>query len=146
MTGTVAELRIGMAQHLEQHGATVAVTLVYNDVGISVDRIRADLRTVHGRLDRRLYGPRYHLRAASQRSRWWAVAEMIADYPHVHVGWTLHGDQVATLSAMLDAGLWRRCAPGGTWDVQPYRPGWAGYAVKALTTSDHVIFDHTIVR
>lgn len=144
-TATVAELRVGMARHLENLDATVALTLTYNDIAISLDRIRADLRAVHGRLDRRLYGTRFHLRPPGQRTRWWAVVEQLRDYPHIHTGWSLRTDQEAVLSAMLDDGLWRRFAPGGTWNLQPYRTGWASYAAKCLTTSDHVLIDHTIV-
>jgi hypothetical protein len=138
---SIPRLRAELAVHLERQPSTVALTLVYNDPSIPLDRIRRDLRAVHARLDRRLYGCRFHLRPAAQRTRYWATVELLDDYPHVHVGWLLP-DGGAVLRDMLDAGLWTMCAPAGTYDVQRYRHGWATYAVKCLTTTDHVIDSH----
>jgi hypothetical protein len=123
---------------------TLAVTLRYASAPITVDKIRHDLRDIHARVDRKLFGRDFHLSAT--RSSYWGVIEALDTNPHVHVGWHFPDDAGAqTLDDLLRDGLWqRRYAPGGTHDVQTHRSGWAGYACKTLRSSDHVILSSTL--
>lgn len=131
--------RAAQAEFLECQPSTVALTLVYNQHRISPERIRSDLRSLHRAVDRRLYGPRFNYRDPTDRSHLWAVIELVDAYPHVHCGWQLPPGGDVVLDSLLTRGLWRRFAPGGGFHAVPYKAGWATYAVKALTLTDHVI-------
>jgi hypothetical protein len=128
-----------MHEFLATLPATLAVTLRYASAPITADQIRHDLRDMHAKVDRRLYGRDFH--RSPTRSSYWAVVETLDTNPHAQVGWYFPRDADArTLDDLLRDGLWqRRYAMGGTHDVQPHRSGWAGYACKALRTTDHVI-------
>lgn len=140
--------REAMVAFLASIPSTLSVTLRYNAPTITLDRIRRDLRDLHAKVDRAVLGKRFN--TSDQRSSYWAVVEKLDTNPHVHAGWRFPTlDHARHLVFMLDgAELWRnRYAPGGTHDVQLYRPndyrfgtgGWAGYACKALWSTDHVI-------
>jgi len=119
--------------------ATLAVTLRYASPPITMDKIRHDLRDLHAKVDRKLYGRDFH--RSPIRSSYWAVVETIDTNPHVHVGWAFPTDADAqTLDNLLQDGLWQhRYATGGTQNVQPHRSGWAEYACKELRDTDSII-------
>ena len=138
---TTAEIRAAHAKFLaDQIKPTTALTLVYNDTGISRARIVRDLRDLHADIDRRLYGRRYYKRPPSMRSQFWAVIEMQKDYPHVHVGWQLPKDGDAVLiHALKTERIWLRFAPRGHYDIRDYQPGWEAYSTKHLTDSNEIV-------
>jgi hypothetical protein len=140
MAGSTDETRKAMAATLNLIGAPIAVTLVYNDHRPSLERMQRDLRELHRRVDRALLGRNYHKLPAASRTSGWAVVEGIGTHPHLHVGWKLpSGGDAATLAEILNR-VWRtrKFAPAGTTEISACDDGWAGYACKELTTSDHV--------
>lgn len=139
MAGLI-ETRKAMAETLNLIGASVAVTLVYNDHRPTLERMQRDLRALHGRVDRALLGRNYNRLPASSRTTGWAVCEGIGTHPHLHVGWKLPAGGDAALLAAIINRVWRtrKFAPAGSVKISACDEGWAGYAVKELTTSDHV--------
>ena len=128
-----------MVAFLSSMPVTVAVTLRYETIPITIDKIRRDLHDLHAKVDRKIFGRDFHLSAT--RTTYWGVIEMLDTNPHVHLGWHFPDARDANvLNEFLSGGLWqRRYAVGGTFDVQQHRSGWAAYCCKALPNSDHVI-------
>ena len=56
---------------------TVAVTLRYETIPITIDRIRRDLHSLHFKVDRKIFGRDFHL--SPTRTTYWGVIEML-DY------------------------------------------------------------------
>ena len=117
------EIRKAYADNLEDQAQwQCALTLVYNEWPVSMDRIKHDLRGIHRIVDHTLLGRRFHLRPPQARSWMWAVVEKTDTYAHVHAGWKLpdpHG--INELRRMLDGGLWLTFAPNGGYDLQEYK-------------------------
>lgn len=135
---TPAEMRAALAATLESQPHSVAVTLRYNDWPISPDRLRRDLRCLHGRLDRQIYGPRYHL--SKTRTAGWFVLEKPDCSPHWHGGLDLAPEHAALFTSMLDGGLWKTIAgQNADHNIKTYWPGWAGYAIKSLRDTSRLI-------
>ena len=117
-----------------------ALTLVYNEWPVSMDRIKQDLRGLHRMVDQQLLGRRFHLRTIHERSQMWAVVEKSDTYAHVHAAWKLPPPHdISKLEAMLAGGLWLTFAPRGEYDIQEYKFGWAGYATKSLQDTADII-------
>lgn len=131
--------RDAMVAFLSSLPVTVAVTLRYETVPITIDKIRRDLHDLHAKVDRKIFGRDFHLSAI--RTTYWGVIEMLNTNPHVHLGWHFpDAGDANVLDEFLSDGLWqRRYAIGGTTDVQHHYSGWAAYSCKALLNSDHVI-------
>jgi hypothetical protein len=132
-------LRDAMLAFLSSLPVTLAVTLRYQTIPISIDKIRSDLHDLHFKVDRKIFGRNFH--RSPTRTSYWGVIEMLDTNPHVHLGWHFpDADDAIVLDEFLSSGLWqRRYATGGTTDVQEHRPGWAAYSCKALLNTDHVI-------
>jgi hypothetical protein len=132
-------LRDAMVEFLSSMPMTLAVTLRYETIPITIDKIRRDLHDLHAKVDRKIFGRDFHL--SPTRTTYWGVIEMLDTNPHVHLGWHFpNAGDANVLDEFLSGGLWqRRYAVGGTIDVQQHRSGWAAYCCKALPNSDHVI-------
>jgi hypothetical protein len=126
----------------------LAITLKYATGPISMDKIDRDLKALRARVDRKYLGRHYD--KSSRRSSYWAVAEKLDALPHVHTGWAFSSYEHAhAMVRLLHGGLWETIfSPGGgthnvqVYDSDGYAPGengWAGYAVKALRSSDNII-------
>lgn len=136
----ILDLRQAHAEFFAEIKPTVALTLTYNTAPISRDRIARDLRNLHAEIECRLYGRRFYKRPPAMRTRFWAVTEMLDLNPHVHMGWALPPAGVETLIyALKDERIWLNFAPRGKYDLQPYGPGWTGYATKCLTNSNQIV-------
>jgi hypothetical protein len=132
-------LRDAMVEFLSSLPTTLAVTLRYETIPITTDKIRRDLHDLHAKVDRKIFGRDFHL--SPTRTTYWGVIEMLDTNPHVHLGWHFpDADDANVLDEFLSGGLWqRRYAVGGTTNVQQHRSGWAAYSCKSLLNSDHVI-------
>jgi len=138
---TIAEYRTAVAAFLERQPSTVSLSLAWNDPQVSMDCVRSALSLIHQMVDRQIYGPRYARRCRADRSRFWAVVELLDRHPHCHLGWQLPPDGPAVLDTLLSEGVWKDIAPAGSHDLKIYRPGWAGYATKCLPKStENLIF------
>jgi hypothetical protein len=146
--GMTPEIRKAYADTLEAQAKwQCALTLVYNEWPVSMDRIKQDLRGLHRMVDRQLLGRRFHLRPMHERSQMWAVVEKSDTYAHVHAAWKLpppHG--ISELKRMLDGGLWLTFAPNGGYDCQEYKSGWSGYATKSLQDTTDIIDSADFLR
>jgi hypothetical protein len=121
---------------------THALTLVYNDWPISDQRIRHDLRGLYARIDRALFGTRFHRLKLEQRSRFVAVAEGRSHHPHVHSMWEIKSARrSAEFMGMFHAGLWSRFAPAGSFELVPITDvkGWVAYSLKDFHERDEWI-------
>jgi hypothetical protein len=129
-----------MAGFLSTLPTTLAVTLRYEIASTTIDKIRRDLRDLHFKVDRKIFGRDFHV--SPIRTSYWGVVEKLDISPHVHLGW--HFPEIGdaqVLDDFLSSGLWqRRYAVGGTTNVQSHYSGcWADYCCKSLRDSDHVI-------
>jgi hypothetical protein len=142
------EIRKAYADTLEAQAQwQCALTLVYNEWPVSMDRIKRDLRVFHRIVDQKLLGRRFHLRQAHERSQMWAVVEKSDTYAHIHAGWKLPSPHDASeLEAMLAGGLWLTFAPNGEYNIQEYKFGWAGYATKSLQDTADIIDSAEFLR
>jgi len=133
------DFRDAMVAFLSSMPTTLAVTLRYETIPISIDKIRRDLHDLHAKVDRKIFGRDFHL--SPTRTTYWGVIEMLDTNPHAHLGWHFpDAGDAKVLDEFLSGGLWqRRYAVGGTTDVQQHHSGWAAYSCKALLNSDHVI-------
>jgi hypothetical protein len=140
-------IREAHAAMLERLASDVALTLVYNDTPISRERIRRDLKSLRNKVDRILLGGRYYKRQPHERSQFWAVVELLDEYPHVHIGWRLPPSYgIDDLAKILAGGLWLTFAHRGEYNIQEYRYGWAAYATKALTNSHSIVESADFLR
>jgi hypothetical protein len=132
-------LREAMVAFLPSMPTTLAVTLRYETIPVTIEKIRRDLHDLHAKVDRKIFGRDFHL--SPTRTTYWGVIEMLDTNAHVHLGWYFpDAGDANVLDEFLSGGLWqRRYAVGGTTDVQQHRSGWAAYSCKSLLNSDHVI-------
>lgn len=131
-------------QWLAQQQWTHAVTLSYNDWPISRARMRANLRDLHGYVDRRLLGTRFHKLPPARRSRFVAFVEAEGHHPHLHCGWFVPtGRRVMELARLFrHENVWARFAPAGTFELRIIEQGrgWWSYATKHVTAEDDWFF------
>jgi hypothetical protein len=135
-------LRDAQISFLASHPWSHALTLSYNDWPVSDRRIRCDLRALHARIDRQLLGTRFHLLKPEQRSRFIAVVEGKDYHPHVHIMLQIKPpNRSAEFAAMLHAGLWKRFAPAGSYELSLITDahGWAAYCLKNFDERDEWI-------
>lgn len=144
---TQKELRDAHAEVLEGLGFDhFALTLTYNDSGIALDRIRSDLRHLRNHVDRLLIGPNFHRRPWDRRSQFWAVVQLLNDYPHIHLGWRMPDpDRIDFLEDVI-CSIWLTFARKGEYDLRDYERGWAGYATRDLTDPSHIILSAEFLR
>lgn len=133
-----AEMKSALAATLESRPSTLAITLRYNDVNVSLDKIRHDIRSLHARIDRQIFGRRFHL--STIRTQGWFIVEKLADAPHLHGALTLSPANSDMFSAMLDTGTWKAVAGlNAEHKVERYGRGWATYATKSILDTSHLI-------
>lgn len=110
------------------------LTLATNKPGMSADAFRQKVRDFHRLLDRKLLGPRFHLKSAHERT------DGIMCIEHVHSN--IHGHAAvrfatrrppAKLLALCEA-VWADVCPGGSADLQIRYGGFSGqgYATKEV--------------
>jgi hypothetical protein len=138
--------RDAVAQSLILVGAKTALTLQYNDHRPTPQKMRADLAKLKRRLDRAVFGRHFDKMPATDLTQCWAVIEGAGSHPHMHVGLKLPDGGQVILAELLDTSIgglkrvWEKLAPSGSYDLTDADDGWATYATKELTSSDHVIF------
>jgi hypothetical protein len=146
------DIRTAFASALESPLPDLALTLTYNQpYPVTPEKIAADLRHFHAKIDRRIVGRNFHVAPLSSRSRYWGVIEGSGGNMHIHVGWYLacspdnaRTSPAAAMESLLMSGGWKTFAPRGSWHLIPFAPGWCDYAMKSLTTTDHIIISDNI--
>ncbi len=118
-------LRDAMVEFLSSMPVTVAVTLRYETIPITIDKIRRDLHDLHFKVDRKIFGRDFHL--SPTRTTYWGVIEMLDTNPHVHLGWHFpDAGDAKVLDEFLSSGLWQRRVCSGRHDrcaAAPFRLG-----------------------
>ncbi|MGI4812077.1 MAG: hypothetical protein ACRYGG_01855 [Janthinobacterium lividum] len=118
-----------------------ALTLSFNDWPVHMDRIRSVLKHLHAAVDRRLFGTRYPLLPADQRTAFAAVVELPDAHPHMHMAWRVPADRSEEFEHLF-AGrkpiIWTHLAPAGTAALEPITKarGWTAYLSKHLPSDD----------
>ena len=116
-------------------------------------RVQKDLDFIHGRIDRRFLGARFHLLPSARRSSFVGCVEHVASNAHIHLLWNLPvaADNITSrLASEIDC-AWMRAAPRGTTVVETPHDhlGWASYVMKELWTPadfDRVVFSRGVER
>ncbi|HEV7456747.1 MAG TPA: hypothetical protein VGN96_08210 [Roseococcus sp.] len=133
MSGT----RSALAQFIAAQRPSLALTLCWNDP-ITPARARIDLRALHARLDRRLFGKRFNARPAAARVWFVAALENLKANGHAHLAVRVpHGHQDAFVDLVNGfPSIWRSLVTRGSHDLQPIEcvMRWAAYATKDVTS------------
>lgn len=132
-------MKADLATWLATLPAGLAVTLRYESGPVTIDKLRSDLKVLQGMIDRKLFGRNFY--RSPIRTSYWAIAESMDVNPHAHVGWHVPAPHAWQAMKLIQSGIWETIARGGTHDIQPLTSPeeWAAYAVKSMTTTDHLI-------
>lgn len=88
-------------------------------------------------IDGGLHGQRYHLKT---RTKAWFVVEKQEPNAHAHGGICVVDHEMIEIEKMFDNGLHKKVfGQSATYDIQTYRLGWAGYAIKRVTDTECLI-------
>ena len=122
---------------------THALHLSYNDWPVRRDRIRRDLRALHARVDRALFGTRFHKKSAAERTRFVAFVEgEDRHHPHVHSVWWVPRQHLLRFAGLFCDGLWSKFAYRGSHEmtlIHPDRGCWS-YSTKRFTAEHEWIW------
>jgi len=108
------------------------LTLATNQSGMSVDEFRQKVRDFHRLLDRKLLGPRFHMKSVHERTDGLMCIEHVQSNIHGHAAVRFASKRSpAKLSALCKA-VWADVCPGGSVDLQIRYGGFSGqsYATK----------------
>ena len=128
-----------------------ALSLAFNDPGVSPGRIWNVLKHLDARVNRELFGRNFNRRPAAERVEFCAFTEGVPHHPHIHMLWRvapeLHA-RFATLWPGNRSPLWTRFAPAGTHELCPSHDaeGWAAYCTKHVYPDSEWILSRSFHR
>lgn len=158
MTGTTLTAyserwKQGMLEHIRDQRFSHALTLSWNaDVALPV--AREHLRLLHAKVDRKLFGVRFHEKPMAERSSAIFVLEGIGSHLHAHSLWRVRFAHMLRFNKLFSGnrgGLWNRIASSGSYELafadDPLV--FAGYALKGQhprSDDREIIWSHEFVR
>ena len=113
---------------------THGLTLTWNrDVGL--DRARRDLKSLHARVDRKLFGKQFHKLGQHERSTAMFAFEKMSTNLHCHSLWRVRRDDLMAFARLFpghSGGPWTDLVPSGTHcvDIIDDQRTVASYVVK----------------
>lgn len=132
------EYRDVLEKFLENQNSTVALTIAPNVGRQAAHVLSRKLKTMMNAIDRGLYGQRYHLKP---RTKGWFAIEKQESNAHMHGALCTTSAKIIEIENMLNEGLAKKIfGESTTHNVQKYRNGWAGYAIKSITDTECLIF------
>lgn len=119
---------------LRLRGSGVAARYGVNRISgaraISLERVHADLDRLHGRVDRKLFGSRFHKLPDDQRTAFVGFVEHLTNNTHVHLAWHAPVERADEFTSVVTE-AWLATGPAATIDVKPIRDsGWGRYISK----------------
>ena len=109
--------RLAVTRWLHQHNPTHFLTLATNSGGLSIDKMKSMLKQWDGRVNRTLYGPKWH-KHYDELLFYFAFIENPNTNAHWHL--LLRFQDEDKLSTLRHAAIyeWRRITPGGSVNLQ----------------------------
>lgn len=97
---------------------------------VRLEQVHSDLDRLHGAVDRKLFGSRYHKLPEERRSSYIGFVEHPDDNVHVHLLWRVPESRTDEFAEEITA-HWKAASRYHSTDVQMMRDGgWAGYVCK----------------
>ncbi len=110
------------------------LTLATNQSGMSVDEFRQKVRDFHRLLDRKLLGPRFHMKSVHERTDGVMCIEHVQSNIHGHAAVRFASKRSPAKLLALCKAVWTDVCPGGSADLQIRYGGFSGqsYATKEV--------------
>lgn len=112
--------RHAQVEFLAAQGYSHMVSLAWNR-GVSLDRMHADLRKLHGMVDEKLLGRWFFKMEPSLRTRAVFVLEKLQTNPHCHSFWRVPCPKMLRFNRLFSGsrgGVWEKIVPSGTYDIR----------------------------
>lgn len=98
---------------------------------IPLEAVQADVRYLHSRVDRILYGSRYNTRPTERRTGYLGFVENRDSNIHAHLAWRVPADRTNEFNSIVPH-LWSEISYFGSVKIEQVRDGgWSTYMTKA---------------